>query len=744
VYISGSIAPPAEIKGKQVPKPRQQETVKERLKESLPTVHHRWAAFKDVYGTDGLPDYLVGDVPAPKVSHSVPKHATSVSPRIGPQTEAQFLMQESLMLLQFDVDNEVKPSSAQSDVGTPSHLTAEESEGKETSDEDDAELDLMESMNDLMESEDQQDGKAAIDKLIDAKIKQETKQEDAKMRKAQDEFAKDQAQVRKTTAKRFRSLPETEKYRVNGSKLVGLWDMLTKLPNDTSVPTVTSEAPRWSLQRPALNSTQNSTNKGNSSQPELGAAASEGKAALSWGARKGIAKNFALAARVKTTKAASLKDVRRMDVIISKNKHFVLVLHGNTLSKIAVDAGNAVTVVAGAAASGKANGAGAAARFNNPKDVTAFEDPKKKGSWFAVVADCDNDNLRLVTGALSASSTVKTVLKDKMILKPRRVASLVANPSDSRSAGVRKVYVFVVAGRRTIMRIENVLGRKRTGKGKTAYQNTKVATMNKKDKEIWNNLQQPSVHIISEDFEYISAIATVSYVRDGGTRWMLFVSDKNMGGIFRMEQVLHGERRARMVPVAKVKQPSDLIVVGVDSSWFALVSQHNNNTLHRVDKIVEGKDMGRVSSLIQTSGTKKVEGIAPIIGADLLRNQHVAGLASGQTWNGKLFASLTGKSSDVLMLDLSIPLTCKDQTLMASEEFQELGELQDLGETKTNQGKMYLYNFVAMTVHTKGQPWRVVNYSPDGTSICGISTVGQSAAEGIVPYFCHRGACWPT
>ena len=96
----------------------------------------------------------------------------------------------------------------------------------------------------------------------------------------------------------------------------------------------------------------------------------------------------------------------------------------------------------------------------------------------AVVADTENDHLRLVRNLKGAAGTVSTVLKEKMVVKPRRIAMAMANPTDSNNAGVRKMYAFVACGRRTVVRIENVLGRKRTTPPeKKAYENMKSSKL---------------------------------------------------------------------------------------------------------------------------------------------------------------------------------------------------------------------------------------------------------------------------
>merc|ERR1711988_1679355 len=121
----------------------------------------------------------------------------------------------------------------------------------------------------------------------------------------------------------------------------------------------------------------------------------------------------------------------------------------------------------------------------------------------------------------------------------------------------------------------------------------------------------------------------------------------------------------------------------------------------------------------------------------------MVGLASALPWDGKLYATVTGSSNDVFVLDTSLKLTCKDQALMGSSEFQELGELQDLGDAKVNNGKMHLYDYVAR-IHVNHTHWKVVNYFADGSKVCGVGTVTNTSLERVLPYYCDSGSCWPT
>merc|ERR1712216_296198 len=163
--------------------------------------------------------------------------------------------------------------------------------------------------------------------------------------------------------------------------------------------------------------------------------------------------------------------------------------------------------------------------------------------------------------------------------------------------------------------------------------------------------------------------------------------------------------------------------------------------VHRIDRVTEGEQLGRVSPLfhIEPKDKKmKISGpVQPTTGTKLLQGRRMVALGANPTWDGKIFAG--ADNGHIFSMDTSVPLECKNTELMESEEFQELGELQDLGEVKTKNDKMYLYDYVArsklnITKDNGQHVWTVVNYFADGSGMCGVSTVARNGPELVVPY----------
>jgi len=718
VYVSGSLRPRiSKLAGSQQRQQSSEVVLREsQLDETAP--HHQLAAFADWFGSQVTRSHrrkLANEPAASKIiratddvaepnSHTL--HQETNAPSIGPVTEVQALLQESLMMLQFSVEDH--------EARSPSETGNDESMLGEAGD----------------------DGDTKMNKKVEEQVKAVKKKEDGIVSAEEDKLEKEKAATDKAAGVKFKDTPNAKLYRSTGPKMAKKWDEAYTKPNVT-IPPVASVPPEEKLQLVAVNISANMSEFVSDKVP----GEKEGEL-LSWGVRRGAAKNFPVTPKLKMSKLAPLKDARGMDSFSIDGKHVGLVLHGNALSRV----DGKPKVIAGSAAAGDTDGIGKKAKFNNPEDVAVFEDPEKKQSWMAIVADTGNDNLRVIHKLSGGDSKVTTALKQKMLLKPRRVAVLKSDPLEKNDTV--KVIAFVVCGRRTIVRVENILGKNVTNGKKQAYETDKQAHITEKDNQIALMGNQPTVHIMSEtDFEHISSIAAVSVQYGTNTRKLLFVADQSFKAVYRMDQIMYGELRANVAKMALVEHPGHLVVLGVSSTWFMLVadSRPETSTVQRVDNILDGENSAQVSSFPLHGGSNPKS----VVGSEILKGHSFASLTGGSEWKGQLFGTLKGSSSSIVRLDLSVPLSCKEKTLLGSTMFQQLGELQDLGDVQTSDGAMYLYDWVAMSARKESSEWRVVNYFADSKQVCAVSVSGNSnrnsttAAELLVPYYCESKYCWP-
>lgn len=754
IYVSGTLRPHySNLEGGQERRQTSAVVLKE-SKDNEPSTGHHLAAFADTFG---------GRKPNKTAAHSKSsmregsESSVTVSDQsssaVGPQTELQALLQESLVMLEYSehekdtkqeapspAEAEEKPKNSQITSSSQHNSRSVQAENWSEDNDDSDEWVLGDGNQDDTGT----DG-AKAPKEVTQEIEGIEKKENEALEKDEAALDKLQEATNKETAVPFEETKAGKGFHPNAKKLVDQWDTAYTMKNVTVGPVASGKPAKYDqLNVVSMNITKNISDFISDS-----VAGEKAGVPLTWGVRRGAAKNFNTSPKLRIKKLADISGIKRVDAFSVNDKSMGVVLHGNALSKFDVSSGS-VVAMAGSTKSGAADGAGTSSTFNKPQDVSVFEDPKEQGSWFAVVADTENDNLRLVKNIASGDVQVTTVLKEKMIVKPRRIAALMAAPTDIRNAGVKKIYVFVACGQRTIVRIENVLGRKRTEEPQSAYQVEAQKLLDKKDKELWNMDNNATLHILSEtDFEGITGIAAVS-VRDGkATRELVFVSCGSFKAIYRMEHVLHGERRAKVVKMVAIEHPGDLIVLGYGATWFALVTdkRQGHNVLRRVDGILDGEELGRVSSVPggDKASSKSVEG------GELLKSQGILGLAGGLEWTGNLLGTAQGpKGSFVFHMDLTVPLQCKERTLLGSAEFQELGEMQDLGDVKVSDKAMYLYDFVAKSLREKKETeWTVVNYFAEGNQVCAVATAGNSRhnttaePELLVPYFCKTGTCWP-
>jgi len=340
------------------------------------------------------------------------------------------------------------------------------------------------------------------------------------------------------------------------------------------------------------------------------------------------------------------------------------------------------------------------------------------------------------------------------LVQPRRVAVIKA---DFHGINKPQIYTFVVCGRRTLIRVENILKRDRGMIPPTPYADEKEKNMTDASNKLILSGKMSTVHMLSEaDFDHLDGLAAVTVQEGKGVRWLLYATDRAFKGIYRLEHILHGEQRAVVTKIARLEHAGDLVVLGSASSWFALVADNRDgqSRITRVDQIMDGESLARITPLpLDDAG---VDGGSPrsVIGAGALKGMSFVGLSGGADWGGQLFGSTRGDSSDIVQMDLTVPLQCKDEKLLSSEEFQELGELQDLGDVRTKDGPMYLYDWVAMgSKNETDSAWTMVNYWMQDKSVCAVSTVTNARIiNGTVSderepliwaYYCDKKVCWP-
>lgn len=437
--------------------------------------------------------------------------------------------------------------------------------------------------------------------------------------------------------------------------------------------------------------------------------------------------------------------MQALDVFQLKQKQVAMVVHGNQLSRVDIKSGH-VSPVAGSPSVGKADGTGANAQFNEPKDVAVFSDPKSPDTWMALVADSGNDQLRLVKDPLQTGQ-VSTVLEKAMVEAPRRVAvveSRQTTPDMLSTNHKRKIFAFLICGKNTVVRVENILGRRNITSEVKAYESDWERKLRDRDKEIYNENTRATVHLISSKFMHLSDIAVAKQHIDGGERIVLFVVDQKAGLLLRLDNVIEGERRARVVEIGDAgSHVGTFLSVQSGKSWFGIsggsipekegedvkkggITQH----IYRVDQVIEGSKEGVRSSL-----------------HSLKQDGRMVSIAAMANWGGKVYFivdSLKGETS-LFELDMSHPLICKDQTMMGSTEFNELGELENLGLVQVETKDVALRSWVGMApLKSDKVDWRVVAFRADEGRVCGISTMMQDPSASVFGYHCSKGICAPS
>lgn len=522
-------------------------------------------------------------------------------------------------------------------------------------------------------------------------------------------------------AQDFSDTKDSEEFKQNATQLLADWDKANE-------PEPPPPEPDF-----VLTGSKKQGSTGN--ETELGDISTKKVKPVSWRVKIGMMKNFAPNPRAVTRTVASVSDMHALDVARIQSAGAVrdvgFVLHGHQLSRVDLKSGK-IKHVAGSTP-GFADGIGSAVKFDEPNDVAAFTDPLHPDQWMVLVADKKNDQLRLVRDPLGKGKTT-VVLEKAMVEDPRRVAVVTSrqNTPDMISSSARKVFAFVICGKHTLVRVENILGRRKIKAEALAYESAWETKMRKRDAEIYNENGKATVHMISSKFMHLSDIAIAKEEADGGERIVAFLLDSKAGLVFRLDQIIEGERKAHITEVGNAPAKSGPMLAinsAGGASWFNIIGQPGKNqTLHRMDEVIEGKEEGQTGALFT-----------------LAQKGRLKGLAAMAKWGGHVYATVdTGKgSSELIDVDLSQDIVCKDKTLMGSSEFNELGELESLGLVQRVTKPLRLRSWVASSKVTGNETnWSVIAYHANQGRVCGVSTT-VSTDGGVFGYFCQGGTCFP-
>lgn len=573
-------------------------------------------------------------------------------------------------------------------------------------------------MQRALESPEMQESERAHDAVKKAKLKGKKKLKDfdrkekAEEKKGLKVLDEQKFQDEKLQSEDFSDDKDSKQYKTDGTQMVKAWD---KANQPEKEPEADDMAMRGT---PAsINATEVAPVK-----------------PVSWRVKIGMVKNFGSSPRAVDRKIVSLKDMHALDVARIESsagvKDVAFLLHGHQLSRADLKTGQ-VKHVAGSS-EGLADGSGDAVKFANPSDVAVFADPKFPDQWMVLVADSQNDQLRLVRDPLGAGKTT-TVLEQAMVEDPRRVAVVESRQSspDQIATNARKVFAFVICGKGTVVRVENILGRRKVTTESRAYESKWEKELRLRDKQVFNENARATVHMISTKFMELSDISIAKEYVDGGERIVAFVVDSKAGLLFRLDQIIEGERQARITEIGRTKGRS-FLAINSGSSWFGIAGQTGkaHQRLHRVDQVIEGKREGRSTDLhaLKQTGTLKA-------------------LGAMSDWKGKVYAVVDSGSGDssLMEVDMSQDLVCKDKTLMGSSEFNELGELESLGLVKQTTKPIRLRAWVAAApVGGNNQTsWRIITFHSSKGRVCGVSSTAGDPKASVFAYFCEAGTCAP-
>lgn len=642
----------------------------------------------------------------------------------GPKTEAQHLLEESAVMLDVGYDD----------------LFLGESEGKGT------EVNTQPKMSPPVKEDVEESEKKILNDI-------EREEDDLELKKEK---------LANQTSVRFKDSPGIKRFKNNATNLSADWDRQFYLKkNDTNL-ALASKKPEVELKLPKMNITADMKDF-----VELSVAGQRLTGSLNWGMRRGAAKNFEVNPKVtiKRVNRRPVKNIKSLDFVSTSETMSTVFITGNSISRMDMvsSRGKVVKVAGKESEKGNRDGVGFRARFNAPKDVATFEDPQTPDRWMAVVADDKNDNLRLVDKIpkfnIGNEGVVTTVLGERMLKEPKKVVVLAANPKDQKES---EIYTFVICGRRTIVRVENILKRTRSALPDSPYADENEKKMTNESNTVVAMNNQPTVHILSEtDFDHLEGLAAVEVKEGTGKRWLLFATDRAFNAVYRLEHIMRGEQRAVIAKIGKINHPGELAVAGRGMTWFALISDYREgqSRVSRMDNIMDGEGLATVSTLtlVNRGNVSQNETVRNVIGDEIVKNQDLVSMSVPRSYTGQIYAVTSNQ--DLVKIDMSIPIQCKDARLLGSDTFQELGELADLGNTSPQSKPMYLYDWVAVSSRNLYDPyWTLVNYWYDGApgsqhSVCGVATTtdsdpsianaGDSDAESVPTYFCENQRCWP-
>ena len=494
-----------------------------------------------------------------------------------------------------------------------------------------------------------------------------------------------------------------------------------------------------------------------------------GGESVAWPVKVGLIKNFPVNQQMVQKTIATVPDMHAVAVanikVGTKVKNVAFVVHGHRISRVNLDNGQ-IDPLAGSTDRGFANGVGTVSRFNDPRDVAIFRDPKNRDEWMLLVADSNNDQLRLVRDPLGKGN-VTTVLENATVEIPHKVAVVESrqNSPDQNATNARKIFAFLICGKRTVVRVENILGRRKVVAESRAYESDWDRKQRLSDKTIYNEDAKATVHLLSSGFLHLTDIAVLKEEMAGSERIVAFVVDKEAGKLFRLERIIAGEQQARVVEVGSMHNDvGPFETIQAHNTWFGIAGQAGSNQfIHRIDQISEGMQEGR-TSLLQTlreAGQVRSLAVAPsgwkgkfymIVDSKLSSK-----LPSAETLVDDEVDESTAIKSKLIEVDTTLQLICKDKTMLGSSEFNELGELQNLGLVKQDSKALDLKEWVGMTPVANQTKWQVVLFRADEGSVCGVGftiahkgsqsstpTIGSVESPEVFGYYCDKGACLPT
>jgi len=494
-----------------------------------------------------------------------------------------------------------------------------------------------------------------------------------------------------------------------------------------------------------------------------------GGESVAWRVKVGLIKNFPVNQQMVQKTIATVPDMHAVAVanikVGTKVKNVAFVVHGHRISRVNLDNGQ-IDPLAGSTDRGYVNGVGTVSRFNDPRDVAIFRDPKNRDEWMLLVADSNNDQLRLVRDPLGKGN-VTTVLENATVEIPHKVAVVESrqNSPDQNANNTRKIFAFLICGKRTVVRVENILGRRKVVAESRAYESDWDRKQRLRDKTIHNEDAKATVHLLSSGFLHLTDIAVLKEEIAGSERIVAFVVDKEAGKLFRLERIIAGERQARVVEVGSMHNDvGPFETIRAHNTWFGIAGQAGSNQfIHRIDQISEGMQEGR-TSLLQTlkeAGQVRSLAVAPsgwkgkfymIVDSKLSSK-----LPSAATLVDDEVEESTVIESKLIEVDTTLQLICKDKTMLGSSEFNELGELQNLGLVKQDSKALDLKEWVGMTTVANKTKWQVVLFRADEGSVCGVGftiahkgsqsstpTIGSVESPEVFGYHCDKGACFPT